>query len=63
MCEDRGLLQDVAALAGTEAHHAVDVPGAIGVLAIQGATRVTLQVNTHTHTLLACSICTDTKKE
>lgn len=42
LCEDCGLLQDVAALAWTEAHHAVDVPGAIGILAIQGAARVSL---------------------
>lgn len=50
MCEDCGLLEDVAALTGTEAHHAVDVPGAVGILAIQGAARVSLREVAHTNT-------------
>lgn len=47
MCKDSGLLEDVAALTRTEAHDAVDVPGATGVLTIQGATRVSLWVKKH----------------
>lgn len=50
MCEDCGLLEDVAALTGSEAHHAVDVPGAVGILAIQGAARVSLREVAHTNT-------------
>lgn len=34
LCEDGGLLEDVAALTRTKAHHTMDVPGAISVLAI-----------------------------
>lgn len=41
--EDRGLLVVVAAHAGAKAHHAVHVPGAIGVLAVQGTARVSLK--------------------
>ena len=54
MCEDCGLLEDVAALTRAKAHHSVNVPGAISVLAIQGATGVSLRgsAHTHTHTLL-----------
>lgn len=47
LCEDSGLLEDVAALTGAKAHHTMDVPGAVRVLAIQGATRVSLWVSTH----------------
>lgn len=48
MCEDGGLLEDVAALTRTKAHHAVDVPGAVRVLAVQGAAGVSLRVGTNT---------------
>ena len=48
MCEHSRLLEDVAALTRTKAHHAVDLPEAIRVLAIKGATRVSLQASTHT---------------
>lgn len=41
--EDRGLLVVVAAHAGAKAHNAVHVPGAIGILAVQGTTRVSLK--------------------
>lgn len=56
MCENCGLLEDVAALTGTEAHHTVDVPGAVSILAIQGAARVSLREVAHTNTScrLAC---------
>lgn len=54
LCKDRGLLEDVAALTGTEAHHTVDIPGAVGILAIQGTARVSLREGAHTNTGLAC---------
>ena len=41
--EDGRLLGVVAAHAGAEAHHPVDVPGPIGVLAVQGSTGVSLE--------------------
>lgn len=41
--EDRGLLGVVAAQAGAEAHNSVDIPGAIRVATVQGATRVSLK--------------------
>lgn len=41
--EDGGLLIVVAAHAGAEAHHAVHVPGAVAVLAVQGTSRVSLR--------------------
>lgn len=47
--EDGGLLGVVAAHAGAEAHHTMNVPGAIRVLAVQGATGVSLQGNRGTH--------------
>lgn len=42
LCEDGGLLEDVAALTRTKTHHTVNIPGAVSVLAIQRATRVPL---------------------
>ena len=54
MCEDCGLLEDVAALTRAKAHHSVNVPGAISVLAIQGATGVSLRGSAHTHTHTHC---------
>lgn len=41
--EDGRLLGVVAAHAWTEAHHTMDLPGAIRALAVQGATRVSLK--------------------
>lgn len=41
--EDGGLLGVVAAHAGAEAHHTMDLPGAIVALAVQGTTRVSLK--------------------
>ena len=43
--EDGGLLGVVAAHAGAKAHHTVDVPGAIRVLAVQGTAGVSLKGN------------------
>ena len=48
LCKDSGLLENITALTRTEAHHTVDVPEAIRVLTIQGATRVSLWVSTRT---------------
>ena len=47
--EDGGLLGVVAAHAGAKAHHTVNIPGAIRVLAVQGATGVSLQGKRGTH--------------
>lgn len=47
LCEDSRFLEDVATLARTKAHHTMDIPGTIRVLANQGATRVSLQVSTY----------------
>lgn len=46
--EDRGLLGVVAAHAGAEAHHTMDLPGAIVALAVQGTTGVSLKLNPET---------------
>lgn len=43
--EDGGLLGVVAAHARAEAHHTVDIPGAITVLTVQGTARVSLKGN------------------
>lgn len=40
--EHRGLLGVVATHTGAETDHTMDVPGAIRVLAVQGATRISL---------------------
>ena len=45
--EDGWLLEDVAARTRAEAHRAMDGPGSIRVLAVQGTPRVSLQ-GTHT---------------
>ena len=45
--EDGWLLEDIAACTRAEAHRSMDVPGSIGVLAVQGTPRVSLQ-GTHT---------------
>lgn len=50
--EDRGLLVVVAAHAGAKAHHTVHIPGAIGVLAVQGTAGVSLDNDTHRETRL-----------
>lgn len=42
LCEDSRLLEDVAALTRTKTHHTANIPGAVSVLAIQRATRVSL---------------------
>lgn len=57
LCKDRGLLEDIAALTGTKAHYAVDVPGAVGILAIQRASRVSLREVAHTNTGCRLSVC------
>lgn len=41
--EDRGLLVVVAAHAGAKTNHAVHIPGAIGILAVQGSARISLK--------------------
>lgn len=41
--EGRGLLIVVATHAGAKAHHTVHFPGAIGVLAVQGSSGVSLK--------------------
>ena len=47
--EDGGLLGDVAPLSRSEADHTVNRPGAIRVLAVQGAARVSLTTTEGSH--------------